>query len=115
MRRTRILSTIGPSSETDDAIAALLAAGTDAFRLNFSHGTADGHVAVAARVRRVAATAGRPVAIVQDLGVASKFNLGRPFLEHLRVIGRAAADRWLAANRDRLGVESSIDIRNVFL
>ncbi len=52
---------------------------------------------------------------MQDLGVASKFNLVRPFLEHLRGIGRSAADRWLAANRDRLGVESSIDIRNVFL
>ena len=52
---------------------------------------------------------------MQELGVASKFNLGLPFLEHLRWIGRAAAERWIEANFSRLGQESSIDIRSIFL
>ncbi|HUF48618.1 MAG TPA: pyruvate kinase, partial [Vicinamibacterales bacterium] len=75
MRRTRILSTLGPSSDSHEAIAALLAAGSDAFRLNFSHGTAASHREVCARVRAVAAAAGRSVAVLQDLG-GPKIRLG---------------------------------------
>lgn len=68
MRRTRILTTLGPASDSPERIAALLAAGSDAFRLNFSHGTADHHAQVCERIRAVSASAGRPVAILQDLG-----------------------------------------------
>ena len=67
VRRTKIISTIGPASDTDDAVRALIAAGTDVFRLNFSHGTHEQHRASAARIRRAADEAGRPVAIMQDL------------------------------------------------
>jgi NTE family protein len=52
---------------------------------------------------------------MQELGVTSKFNLDRQFLDHLKGVGRNAAARWLDANYDRLGVESSIDIRATFL
>ena len=67
MRRTRIVSTLGPASDRPDLIRALVAAGTDVFRLNFSHGTRDGHAAVCARVREAAAAMGRPIAVMQDL------------------------------------------------
>lgn len=67
MRRTRILATIGPASNTPAIIAELLSAGVDAFRLNFSHGTREDHAAICARIREVAGAAGRPVTIVQDL------------------------------------------------
>jgi len=67
MRRTRILSTIGPASSDSDTIHALLAAGTDAFRLNFSHGTRDAHVESCKRIRAAASWLGRTVAVVQDL------------------------------------------------
>ena len=67
MRRTRILSTIGPATADEATIAELLAAGTDAFRLNFSHGTVDAHAESCRRIRAVAAAAGRDVAILQDL------------------------------------------------
>ena len=67
MRRTRILVTLGPASDTAETIQALLAAGTDAFRLNFSHGSADSHAASCRRIREASAAAGRPTAVLQDL------------------------------------------------
>ncbi|PYR30160.1 MAG: pyruvate kinase, partial [Acidobacteria bacterium] len=38
MRHTKIISTVGPASDSDTMLDALIAAGTDIFRLNFSHG-----------------------------------------------------------------------------
>ena len=54
MRRTRILSTIGPASSDQEKIAELLAAGTDAFRLNFSPGNVGTHAEVCKRIRTAA-------------------------------------------------------------
>jgi pyruvate kinase len=68
MPRTRILSTIGPASSDLVTVAKLLEAGTDAFRLNFSHGSIDTHRESCRRIREAARTLGRDVAILQDLG-----------------------------------------------
>ncbi|HVW06023.1 MAG TPA: pyruvate kinase [Vicinamibacterales bacterium] len=68
MRRTRILATIGPASNDAPTIQALIAAGADAFRLNFSHGNADAHAETCRGIRAVAEAMGRDVAILQDLG-----------------------------------------------
>ena len=57
-RRTKIVATIGPASESDDVIAKLISAGVNVFRLNFSHGTALQHMRVAARIRKQASIAG---------------------------------------------------------
>jgi len=67
MRRTKILATLGPASARPDVIEQLIAAGLDAVRLNFSHGTHDSHAATYRMVREAAEKAGRPVAILQDL------------------------------------------------
>jgi pyruvate kinase len=66
-RRTKILATIGPASSTPDRLAALVEAGIDAARLNFSHGTREDHRASAQLVRAAGDDAGRPLAIVADL------------------------------------------------
>lgn len=68
MRQTKIIATVGPASDTDDLLDALIAAGTNIVRLNFSHGTHESHAATFARVREAAKRAGREVAILQDLG-----------------------------------------------
>lgn len=68
MRQTKIIATVGPASDTDAVLDALIGAGTDIVRLNFSHGTHETHAATFARVRNAAARAGRSVAILQDLG-----------------------------------------------
>lgn len=66
-RRTRILATLGPASRDAATIRALIDAGADAFRLNFSHDTTADHAAAYRLIRAAAAEAGRGVAIVQDL------------------------------------------------
>jgi pyruvate kinase len=66
-RRTKIVATIGPASSDPDVLARMVEAGMDVARLNFSHGTAEGHADMARRVREAAGRAGRPVAILQDL------------------------------------------------
>ena len=66
-RRTKIVATIGPGSDNTDMLFRLIAAGVDVFRLNFSHGSAEHHAEVAARVRKQAAIAGRYVGILADL------------------------------------------------
>lgn len=66
-RQTKIVATIGPASNTLETITALIEAGVDVFRLNFSHGKADDHRAVAALIRRAEEDAGRPIAIMADL------------------------------------------------
>lgn len=67
LRRTRIIATTGPASDSDDILGQLLAAGVDVFRLNFSHGTYASHKTTCERIRKAAAAAGRHVAIMQDL------------------------------------------------
>ena len=76
MRQTKIIATIGPASSHPDLIAALIAAGADVFRLNFSHGSQEVHGATIAAIRRVATHAGRHVAILQDLS-GPKIRTGR--------------------------------------
>lgn len=67
MRRAKILATLGPASDSEAVIRALLAAGANAFRLNFSHGTKEEHRRRLEAVRRIAAEMDMPAAIVQDL------------------------------------------------
>ena len=68
MLSTKIISTVGPASDRDDVLDALIAAGTDIVRLNFSHGTHESQAATFARVRAAAKRANRQVGILQDLG-----------------------------------------------
>ena len=59
VRRTRIVCTIGPSSSSPQVLRALVLAGMDVARLNFSHGDADAHRQAAANVREAAEVACR--------------------------------------------------------
>jgi pyruvate kinase len=76
MRQTKIVATLGPASSSDAAVAQLVAAGVDVFRLNFSHGNHDTHGEAVRRIRRAADEAGRVVAILQDLS-GPKIRTGR--------------------------------------
>ncbi len=67
IRRTKIVATIGPATATHDKVRALMEAGMDAARLNFSHGTHADHAASARIVRAVQEELGRPLALIADL------------------------------------------------
>jgi pyruvate kinase len=66
-RRTKIVCTIGPASESPEMLAGLVAAGMDAARLNFSHGSAELHAERARRVRAVQESSDHPIALIADL------------------------------------------------
>jgi pyruvate kinase len=66
-RRAKIVATIGPASASPKTLAALLDAGMDVARINFSHSTHAEHARRVRLLRRLAAERGRALAILQDL------------------------------------------------
>jgi pyruvate kinase len=66
-RRTKIVATLGPASNSPEVIEKLILAGLDVARLNFSHGTPDEHKARARLIRDIAARHNRHVALLGDL------------------------------------------------
>jgi pyruvate kinase len=100
MRRTKIIATIGPASDSDAALDALVAAGMDIARLNFSHGDHDSHAATFARIRKASRRAGRDVAILQDLS-GPKIRTGR--LEGGRPLQLHAGDVLRIVTGDGVG------------
>ena len=66
MRKTKIICTLGPAVDSEDMIRALIRAGMDAARFNFSHGSHPEHLARLNRLKSVRDTMGRPVATILD-------------------------------------------------
>jgi len=67
LRRTKIVSTLGPASESYEVLEKLILAGVNVVRLNFSHGSPDDHRRRAEMVREIAAKHGLFVAVLGDL------------------------------------------------
>ena len=67
MKRTKIVCTIGPASESVELIRQLAEAGMNVARLNFSHGTKEDHARRIEYIRRVEGELGQPIAVLQDL------------------------------------------------
>jgi pyruvate kinase len=67
MKKTKIVCTIGPASENKDIIQALMINGMDVARLNFSHGSHEGHLQKIKTIRALSAKLNRPVAVLMDL------------------------------------------------
>jgi len=66
-RRTKVIATLGPSSNSPEIVRELIAVGVNIFRLNFSHGDRETHAATYAIVREIAEDVGQPVGILADL------------------------------------------------
>ncbi len=67
-KKTKIVCTIGPASSDPAIMEEMIREGMDVARLNFSHGNRQGHGEKIAQLKRLSEQAGRPVAILQDLG-----------------------------------------------
>ncbi len=67
MRRTKIIATMGPASESEAVLKDMVEAGADVIRINLSHGTLDDAIDRYRRLRRVEESIGRPLGILVDL------------------------------------------------
>lgn len=66
MRKTKIICTIGPVSESEEKLKELLLAGMNVARFNFSHGNHEEHQIKLVRARKAAKELGLPLATMQD-------------------------------------------------
>jgi pyruvate kinase len=100
VRHTKIIATLGPASDGADILTALIAAGADLFRLNFSHGTHAEHAARFAGLGEAAARSGARIAVLQDLS-GPKIRTGR--LEGGRPVQLQAGDTLVIEIGDGVG------------
>jgi pyruvate kinase len=107
LRATKIVATLGPASEAPDTLRAMLSAGVDVVRLNFSHGTAEEHRQRAAAVRAAAEQVGKPVAIMVDLQ-GPKIRVGRFAKGKITLVEGAAFT--LDAARTEPGDETAVGL-----
>jgi pyruvate kinase len=75
VRRTKIVCTIGPATFSPERIRAMILAGMDVARLNFSHGDHDSHCQTLQRIREISKELGKEIGILQDLA-GPKIRLG---------------------------------------
>ncbi len=109
MRRTKIVTTLGPATDREDTLEQIIRAGADVVRMNFSHGTADEHIARTLKVREIAAKLGRHVAILGDLqGPKIRVSTFEEGKVHLNVGDRFILDGDLEpnkGNKHRVGLD----------
>ena len=98
-RKTKIVATIGPASESQEMLARLIRAGLDVARLNFSHGSPSKHAQVIKRIRDAAGATGRRVAIMADLP-GPKLRLGKIEPEPIQLL---PADPFILTTEEIVG------------
>ena len=96
-RRTKIVATLGPATNTPEVIDAIIEAGVDVVRLNFSHGEPEEHLKLAETVRNRARAYGRQVGVLADLQ-GPKIRISRFKKDH--VLLEDGAEFVLDANLD---------------
>lgn len=67
LKNTKIVATLGPSSDDCTTIQKMVQAGMNVARLNFSHGTYEHHLKLLKNIRKVSEKLGVPIAVIQDL------------------------------------------------
>jgi pyruvate kinase len=97
--KTRIVATIGPASEAPAVLEAMIRAGLDVARLNFSHGDFDTHGRVIGSVRAASKAAGRRVAIMADLS-GPKMRIGQLGTDRIEL---KAGDPFILTTEDIVG------------
>lgn len=75
-KRTKILATVGPASDSVEVLTGLIKAGVNVFRLNFSHGSHEYHLNTLKNIREAEKNAGKRVGVLQDLS-GPKIRIGK--------------------------------------
>ena len=108
-RRTKIVATLGPASNKSEVVDALIEAGVDVVRLNFSHGEASEHLALAEMVRNRASAYGRQVGVLADMQGPkiriSRFQAGKIYLEEGATFILDADLDSSAGDNDQVGID----------
>ena len=105
MRRTKIVCTIGPATNSEEQLERLMRAGMNVARLNFSHGTQQDHALVIERLRTLADRLGYSIAILQDLQ-GPKIRVGS--LEHGQPVKLVDGAKVTITTRDIPGTAEMI-------
>ena len=108
IRRTKIIATLGPATDSDEVLQAVIEAGADILRINLSHGTHAEQAARAEQVREVARGLNKEVAILADLRGPKvrleRFIDGSVELQAGDIFTLDASDEPVAGNQSRVGV-----------
>jgi pyruvate kinase len=83
--KTKIVCTIGPASGTEQQLSALIEAGMDVARLNFSHGTHEDHLAILRHLHAAMQRTGKHIAVLQDLQ-GPKIRIGELQTGHVQLV-----------------------------
>lgn len=106
LKKTKIVCTIGPSSESPEIIEDLIKNGMNVARLNFSHGTHEEHLAKMKTIRKVRRKLNRPIAIMLDTKGpeirTGNFNIDEVFLK--------PGDVFTLTTRDVEGTEEIVSV-----
>ncbi len=112
-RAPKVVCTIGPTTESEEQIRALICAGMNVVRLNFSHGDHASHRRKIERIRRIAKEMKVNIGILQDLqGPKIRMNAGIP---EEGVVLEQGKDIVLAASRHKLPIEEALPVDYDFL
>lgn len=106
-RRTKIVCTLGPATNTEERLKELVEAGMDVARLNFSHGTHDDHRTVYERVRRAGDATEKAVGILADLQ-GPKIRLGK-FVDDGALNGQVM---WNTGDEVRITVDDIVGTKD---
>ncbi|MGB5366795.1 MAG: pyruvate kinase [Polyangiales bacterium] len=106
MRRTKIVCTLGPASDTKAKIGELVRAGMSCARLNFSHGDHESHTKMAKLIREAAAEARRPMAILADMQ-GPKMRVGKFAAGSIEL---AQGDRFALTTNEIKGTQDIVSV-----
>lgn len=106
MRKTKIICTIGPASETEEVITGLCLAGMNVARLNFSHGTYEEHKKRIDTVKKVRSETGLPVALMLDTK-GPEYRI-KTFKD--KKITLKNGDKFTFTTRDIIGDETAVSV-----
>ncbi|MBO5101882.1 MAG: pyruvate kinase [Clostridia bacterium] len=106
MRKTKIICTIGPASDSEDTLIRMCRAGMNVARLNFSHGTHDEHREKFALIKRVREKLGLPIAVMLDTK-GPEYRIGT-FKD--KKITLSDGDSFIFTTEDVVGDESRVSV-----
>ena len=105
MRKAKILATLGPASDTQEKIEALIKAGANAVRINMSHGTREQHLATLQNARAAAENMGEPLSILVDL---SGPKIRTRSLQNKEPVQLHVGEKFTLTTRDIIGNDKEV-------